>query len=116
MDIETLGDAWTHGVRLTVCAWGSREGLKSIRECDNRYELDVYSMLWTRGRDFPLGMLSSRMRCPKCGSRRVAVRITCRPRPAPRAPRSKPVARFGMPQLPRRAGKDPGTSGGSGLL
>lgn len=77
MQIETLGDAWTHGVRLTVrCIWGGREGLKSVRECDNLYELDVQTMLWTRGRDFPLGMLSSRMRCPKCGSRRVAVRIT----------------------------------------
>ena len=77
MQIETLGDAWTHGVRLTVrCIWGNREGLKSARECDNLHELDVQTMLWTRGRDFPLGLLSSRMRCPKCGSRRVAVRIT----------------------------------------
>lgn len=77
MEIETLGDAWNHGVMLTArCVWGNREGLKSIRECGNRYELDVYTMLWTRGRDFPLAMLSGRLRCPKCGSRRVAVGIT----------------------------------------
>ncbi|WP_287138970.1 hypothetical protein [Mesorhizobium sp.] len=36
----------------------------------------MYTMLWTRGRDFPLVMLSGRLRCPKCGSRRVAVGIT----------------------------------------
>jgi hypothetical protein len=77
MEIETLGEAWNHSVKLTArCAWGRREGLKSIRECANRYELDVYSLLWTRGRDFPVGLLSERMRCPKCGSRRVAIGIT----------------------------------------
>lgn len=77
MEMETLGDAWNHGVKLTArCVWGNREGLKSIRECNNRYALDVYSMLWTRGRDFPFGMLSGRLRCPKCGLRRVAVGIT----------------------------------------
>ncbi|KSV88600.1 hypothetical protein N184_28695 [Sinorhizobium sp. GL28] len=27
----------------------------------------------TRGRDFPLAMLASRLRCPRCGSRLVSV-------------------------------------------
>ena len=76
MEIESIGDAWNHGARLKVrCIWGNRAGLKSIPECDNLYELDVYTLLWTRGRDFPLSMLSTRLRCPKCGSRRVAVAI-----------------------------------------
>ncbi|TGQ83748.1 hypothetical protein EN794_053425 [Mesorhizobium sp. M00.F.Ca.ET.151.01.1.1] len=77
MEIETLGDAWNHGVKLTArCIWGNREDLKTIRECNNRYELAVYSMLWTRGRDFPLSRLSQRLLCPKCGSRLVAVGIS----------------------------------------
>jgi hypothetical protein len=33
-------------------------------------------MLWTRGRAFPVSMLSSRMRCPKCGGREVSVRLS----------------------------------------
>ncbi len=32
-----------------------------------------YSRHCTRGRDFPLSLLAERLRCPRCGSRRVAV-------------------------------------------
>lgn len=51
-------------------------GLKSVRPCGNQCELDVRTMLWTRGRAFPVSMLSSRMRCPKCGARDVSVRLS----------------------------------------
>ena len=29
--------------------------------------------IWTRGRDFPLSRLESRMKCPSCGSRKVTI-------------------------------------------
>jgi hypothetical protein len=75
--METLHDVWTSGARLYArCAWGRREGLKSVRACIGNAELDVASLLWTRGRDFPIAMLSSRLRCPVCGSRKVSVRIS----------------------------------------
>lgn len=68
MEIETLGDVYTHGARLRMrCAKPRREGLKSVRACDFKYDLDVVTMLATRGRDFPISMLSSRVRCPRCG-------------------------------------------------
>jgi len=36
MAIETLGDAFQAGWSIRArCAWGRREGLKSIRECVN---------------------------------------------------------------------------------
>jgi hypothetical protein len=77
MQIETLHDLWNSGARLYArCAWGRREGLKSVRACIGNVELDVASLLWTRGRDFPIAMLSSRLRCPVCGSRKVSVRIS----------------------------------------
>ena len=77
MEIESLGDVWEAGGRLyTRCEKPRREGLKSVRPCSNQYELDVRTMLWTRGRDFPVSMLSSRMRCPKCGAREVSVRLS----------------------------------------
>ena len=31
------------------------------------------TLVWTRGRAFPLSRLESRLRCPRCGSRHVVV-------------------------------------------
>lgn len=72
--IETLGQAYDNGWRIHIaCAWGKKDGLKSIRECEDRLEIDMPTLLWTRGRGFPLTLLQDRMRCPRCGSRRVRV-------------------------------------------
>lgn len=77
MSVETLGDAWTHGVRMYFrCAAPERDGLKSVRACGWKYELEVMTLMCTRGRDFPVSMLSSRMRCPMCGSRSVYVALS----------------------------------------
>src|SRR5262245_24062432 len=71
--VERLG-----GRRAALCALrkAATRGLKSVRPCSNQYELDVRTLLWTRGRAFPISMLSSRMRCPKCGAREVSVRLS----------------------------------------
>lgn len=72
--VETLGEARSYGWRIRVrCAFGKREGLKTVRECLAGAELDMDSLVWTRGKDFPLGLLAERLRCPRCGSRRVSV-------------------------------------------
>ena len=34
-------------------------------------ELDLPTLVWTRGATFPLARLESRLKCPACGSRRV---------------------------------------------
>ncbi|MFC3693151.1 hypothetical protein [Chenggangzhangella methanolivorans] len=74
MTIETLGDALRSGWRVRVrCAFGNRAGLKSIRECQEAKELDLPSLVWTRGRNFPLARLGERMMCPACGSLKVTV-------------------------------------------
>ena len=71
---STLGEAHDLSWRIRVrCTFGGREGMKSVRSCLMTYELDMMTMLFTRGRDFPLAMLASRLRCPRCGSRSVAV-------------------------------------------
>ncbi len=89
MELENLGQAWDAGYQMRArCDWGKRrEGLKSVRACGMRYELDVQTMLWTRGRDFPVSALSSRLKCPWCGSRFVAVTLI----PPVGAPSSMPV-------------------------
>jgi hypothetical protein len=74
MQVETLGQARDMGWLLKArCAFGGREGLKSVRRCFYSAELDMATLVWTRGRDFPLHMLASRLRCPRCGSRQVSV-------------------------------------------
>lgn len=74
MTIETLGEAYAASWRLTVrCAWGPHDGMKRKRECVSGAKLDLQTLMWTRGRDFPLSSLEARMKCPSCGSRRVRI-------------------------------------------
>ena len=62
--IATIGEALDLGWRLTVyCRWGKRDGMKSIRECTAQVEIDLETLVWTRGRDFPITRLDSRMKC-----------------------------------------------------
>ncbi len=72
--VATIGEAWDAGWRVRVrCAWGKRDGMKSVRECVASAELDMATLVWTRGRDMPLAAMADRLRCPRCGSRRVRV-------------------------------------------
>jgi hypothetical protein len=42
MVVETLGDAFAAGWRITArCAWGKREGMKTKRKCHCTRELDL---------------------------------------------------------------------------
>jgi hypothetical protein len=71
---RNLGDALAAGWQTTArCAWGKRDGMKSRRECVYRRELDLETLVWTRGPNFPLSSLDGRLMCPRCRSRRVAV-------------------------------------------
>jgi hypothetical protein len=64
------GKSW----KLTArCAFGNLDGRKSTRACIYRAPLDMQTLVWTRGPNFPLSRLESRLMCPECGSRRVSV-------------------------------------------
>lgn len=72
--IETLGEALNYGRHVHMrCLDDGMHGLKHERECGLRMELDLATLVATRGRAFPLGKLSERLRCPRCGCRRVQV-------------------------------------------
>jgi hypothetical protein len=74
MSIETLGDAFTHSWRVTArCTGGLEDNRNHARPCIYREELDVHTLVWTRGRNFPLARLESRLMCPRCSSRRVVL-------------------------------------------
>jgi len=47
--------------------------MKSIRECHREYELEMETLVWTRGAGLPLSDLAGRLRCPACRSLKVAV-------------------------------------------
>jgi DNA-directed RNA polymerase subunit RPC12/RpoP len=74
MAIETIGEACSLGWRLTArCAKGKYDAERSARECRYRAELDLPTLVWTRGAAFPLSALESRLKCPRCGSRRIVI-------------------------------------------
>ncbi len=65
MSVESIGDAFALGWRVTVrCRYGRSDGPRSqsSRECNYRKELDMETLVWTRGRAFPLSRLESRLR------------------------------------------------------
>src|SRR5580693_1188553 len=74
--VETIGEAFTLGWRATArCVRGREDGpsSKSSRECTYRRELDMETLVCTRGRAFPLSSFETRLRCPRCGNRRMVV-------------------------------------------
>jgi DNA-directed RNA polymerase subunit RPC12/RpoP len=76
MSVHTLGEAWKLGWRVRVrCLWGTADPHSHRRsiECNTTADLDMHTLVWTRGEAFPLDQLESRLRCPRCGSRRVTV-------------------------------------------
>jgi hypothetical protein len=76
MAVETIGEAFSLGWHVIArCARGREDGpsSKSSRECTYRRVLDMETLVCTRGRAFPLSRLESRLRCPRCGNRRMVV-------------------------------------------
>ncbi len=72
--VETLGEAWNLSWRIHMrCLDDGMQGLKHKRECHYRAELDMATLVTTRGRDFPIARIAERLRCPRCGCRRVCV-------------------------------------------
>ncbi len=74
MSVETIGNAYSLAWRVTArCAHGKYDGGSYARECRHRAELDLATLVWTRGAAFPLSSLESRLKCPRCGSRRIVI-------------------------------------------
>jgi DNA-directed RNA polymerase subunit RPC12/RpoP len=74
--METIGEALSLDWRAAArCVRGREDGAgsRSSRECTYRRELNLETLVCTRGRAFPLARLESRLRCPRCGNRRMVV-------------------------------------------
>jgi hypothetical protein len=57
----------------TCAAWTTVEKVSSTESGARIDELDLQTLVCTRGRDFPLAQIAEMLRCPRCGCRRVAV-------------------------------------------
>lgn len=55
------------------CTNGYRKSTRSMRRCVYRKQLDLKTLGATRGSNFPLSRLESRLMCPACGNRSVTV-------------------------------------------
>jgi hypothetical protein len=72
MPIETLGDALAAVWRVHArCLDGEVDYTHSRRKCHHQAELNLETLVWTRGRNMSLAGLRERMMCPRCGNRRV---------------------------------------------
>jgi hypothetical protein len=72
--VETLGVPRSLGWKVHMrCTNGYREETRSMRKCVYRKQLDLETLVATRGPNFPLSRLESRLMCPACGNRRVVV-------------------------------------------
>jgi hypothetical protein len=80
MSVQTLGEAWKLGWRIRArCFWTApnKNGKRIVPWCDTTVQLDMVTLIWTRGEMFPLEQLSDRLRCPKCG--KLGVRVFFEP-------------------------------------
>jgi hypothetical protein len=74
MEVETLGVARSLGWNVHMrCANGYCQEPRSMRRCVYRGQLDLETLVATRGPNFPVSRLESRLMCPACGNRRVTV-------------------------------------------
>jgi hypothetical protein len=74
MSIETLGEAYRLSWRVRVrCVRGHIESPVRIRPCEYQAVLDMQTLVWAKGRNFPIGRLGSHLMCPQCGSKDVNV-------------------------------------------
>ena len=53
MAVETIGEAWQLGWRVTAqCAFGNNDGMRSIRSCIYSYDLDLRTLIGRAARRF----------------------------------------------------------------
>ena len=81
MAVETIGEAWSLGWRVVArCVRGREDGpaRNQAGRCAYRKELDLETLVCTRGPAFPLSSLERRLRCPRCGNRRMVVMLSRR--------------------------------------
>lgn len=78
MAVTTLREAYRLGWKAKAhCIWRGPHYKPGHRNtvvmCDTARDLDMMTLIWTRGEAFPLEGLPSWLKCPSCGRRGVRV-------------------------------------------
>ena len=74
MSIEAPGEAYRLSWRVRVrCVRGYIESPAKVQPCGHQAMLDMQTLVWAKGRNFPLGRLGARLMCPVCGNVRIMV-------------------------------------------
>ena len=74
--ISTIGEAHDLGWRIRVyCREWKGRAMKKHRGCTASVDIDLPTLVWTRGRDWPISDIGLRMKCIRCGGRLVAVAL-----------------------------------------
>jgi hypothetical protein len=75
--VKTLGEAWKLGWRIhakcLVIGPKPKARERTAIYCDTIAELDMKTLVWTRGEHMPLDAMHERLKCPKCGNRKITV-------------------------------------------
>jgi len=72
--VVTLGEAWHAGWQLTArCDENRLAWARKVQPCTWQRSLDMVTLVASRGMAFPLNLVSSRLRCPNCGGRKITV-------------------------------------------
>lgn len=70
--ITTLGDAYAAGWSIRMrCLRGHLKHIVKRDPCRFEAELNLETLVCTRGRRFPLSQLASRLQCPNCGDNKL---------------------------------------------
>jgi len=89
MPVTTLGEAWRLGWRIRVRCYlvgpHHNRGWRDHVVRDTTAELDMKTLVWTRGELMALDLLAERLRCPICGSRKIQVWFEVPGQPGKRA-------------------------------
>ncbi len=71
---RTLGEAFLEGLQPSVhCLRDHRNGPVKRELCGYRADLDLESLIWTRGAKYPCWRLRQKLKCPRCGGTAVDV-------------------------------------------
>jgi hypothetical protein len=82
--LGTLGEVYSAGWGIRIkCARSEQRAIVKLDRCAFETALSMETLVCTRGRDFPLARIASRLRCPNFGNMGVHVLFDVPGKPIP---------------------------------